>query len=214
PKPTSFQLYLEQKDPAFLNHYNTGANIRGYKLYWHKTGKNYIETDEKKIKEHPSQYTKIKPLKQGARFSGRIRFENLTDTELGALLFVLRLKENLFHKIGMGKPLGLGTLRISPRLFLSERKKRYSEFLFEFSGCAENAEKIEYYALLFDKYVRETLGMSENSLWDVPRIRELRCMLDFSKKPSDEKTCYMRIEPDNEFKSRDILPRPCDVQKT
>ena len=40
PKPTSFQLYLEQdsnkKDE--LKHYNSGTRIRGNKFYWHKSG--------------------------------------------------------------------------------------------------------------------------------------------------------------------------------
>ena len=106
PKPTTFQHYLTQSNDHIrdLNHYNRPAAIRGNKLYWHKSGKNWEETDQKEIDYHATQYTKIKPVRPGVQFKGRIRFENLSDIELGALLFVLDLPEGCSHKLGMGKP--------------------------------------------------------------------------------------------------------------
>ncbi len=52
-------------------------------------------------KDHPSQWnqemrTKINLIKGGAKFNGTIKFENLKDYELGGLLFVLKLKSNLY----------------------------------------------------------------------------------------------------------------------
>jgi len=45
PKPTTFQHYLEQNtdDIKYLNHYNSDANIRGYKLYWHRWNKDDVK---------------------------------------------------------------------------------------------------------------------------------------------------------------------------
>nr|WP_269849755.1 RAMP superfamily CRISPR-associated protein [Methanosarcina horonobensis] len=41
PKPTSIQLYLEQKEnnKDNLENYNDNVRIRGNKFYWHKSGK-------------------------------------------------------------------------------------------------------------------------------------------------------------------------------
>jgi len=47
PKPTSFQHYLVQSSDNIrsLNHYNSNTAIRGNKLYWHKSGNDWKETE-------------------------------------------------------------------------------------------------------------------------------------------------------------------------
>lgn len=67
----------------------------------------------------------MQPVKSGVQFRGRIRFENLTDLELGAILHALQLPDGCCHRIGMGKPLGLGSIRIHARLRLVDRVARY-----------------------------------------------------------------------------------------
>ena len=98
PKPTTFQHYLvqTQDDNKQLNHYNSNSAIRGYKLYWHKSGSGWEQTKQQEIDNHPTQYTNIKPVNPETRFSGRIRFENLSKVELGALLFSLDLPEGCY----------------------------------------------------------------------------------------------------------------------
>lgn len=44
--------------------------------------------------------------------NGELRFIDLTNEELGELLYTLELESGLAHKIGYGKPYGLGTVRI------------------------------------------------------------------------------------------------------
>ncbi len=226
PKPTSFQLYLNQYkenirtksikgDMEGLRDYNSAdAEIRGYKLYWHKNinAQEYVETDSIALNKHSSQYTKIKPIKTGAEFSGRIRFENLSEVELGALLFSLKLKENLCHKIGMGKPLGLGSIKITPSLTVFNIEKRYSEL---FDGWDTEPSKenisIDDYINSFDKYIREKIDAKDKkSLWDVDRIKELEIMSDFENKPRNDETEYMAIKEDKN-KKRGILPKPSEL---
>lgn len=84
-----------------------------------------------------AQYTIIKPIKRNIKFKSRIRFENLTKEELGALLFVLDLPENHYHKIGMGKPLGLGSIEIKPSLFIVDRKRDIHHYLIMIHGTQE-----------------------------------------------------------------------------
>ena len=214
PKPTCFQHYIEQKEenlkdyPKNLAHYNLVNPIRGYKLYWHRSGKNWIETDQMNISNHQSQYTKITPVKAGAIFRGRIRFENLSEVELGALLFALDLPEGLAHKIGMGKPLGLGSVKITPKLYISDRKQRYSEFLAEWTGLKEEADKISEHKKAFEHYVLNYIKETKTSLWDIDRIQQLKIMLDWNNKPKDEKTDYLLL---NKFRERKVLPKPVEV---
>ncbi len=157
PKPTTFQHYLVQTSSAKanLNHYASQPNkatvIRGHKLYWHKGNvKEHIKTEDTKaeIEEKQSQYTEIKPIKAGVSFEFTIHFENLSDVELGALLWVLTLSGEDTEKLellnlngnqkyclslGMGKPLGMGALAIEKyQLYLNERslnqpQQRYTQ---------------------------------------------------------------------------------------
>lgn len=71
---------------------------------------------------------KIKPLQQGQQLYFDIDFDNLTQTELAQLCATLAPSEHFEHKIGLGKPIGLGSIKITPlRLHLVNRAQRYSE---------------------------------------------------------------------------------------
>lgn len=54
----------------------------------------------------------IEVLQAGQRVEGRIDFENLTAAELGLLCFATGIDGALALKLGSGKPLGLGSLRV------------------------------------------------------------------------------------------------------
>lgn len=217
PKPTTFQHYLKQDESnniKNLKHYNDpDANIRGYKLYWHKSGENWTQNDF-----NPKQDTKIRPVKPNTNFNFRIRFENLSQIELGALLFALKLPPECAHKIGMGKPLGLGSVKITPELFISDRKKRYSN-LFEnekWSLSENKNSEVEIDNLInsFQKYILGKIGAGKenaSSLWETSRLKKLKLLLDVEigkKLEKEGKIRYMSIEPKNEFKDRNVLPIP------
>ena len=222
PKPTTFQHYLVQNDEnnRNLNHYDTDTTIRGYKLYWHKSGKNWQETDKKAIDKHRTQYTCIQPINSGIKFKGKIRFENLSDKELGALLFVLDLPSGCAHKLGMGKPLGLGSIKITPKLYLSNRQERYRDFFAEWDNKIqpENYEAINEYKQKFERFVMEKLGESiDKSLWEIDRLKELFVMLNVEIGRDLEKNGlirYMSIIGQNEFKDRPVLPLASSISKT
>ena len=57
-----------------------------------------------------------------------VDFDNLDDTELGLLLYALRPKDTFRHKLGLGKRLGLGSVRIDPlAVFYVDRQQRYGD---------------------------------------------------------------------------------------
>lgn len=74
----------------------------------------------KKLKEY------VTPVRKDTEFYFHIDFNNLSDWELGMLCYALRPTNEFRHKLGMGKSIGLGRVRIDPvGLFLINREERY-----------------------------------------------------------------------------------------
>jgi CRISPR/Cas system CSM-associated protein Csm3 (group 7 of RAMP superfamily) len=245
PKPTTFQHYLEQgnKNKNNLLHWNNQeALLRGHKMYWHRqtpqTGENGWEAGPEDVQSSPSQYTRVKTITSDAHFQGRIRFENLSAIELGALLFVLELPNGCAHKIGMGKPLGLGSVRIKPTLTLSKRMEAEGRYGRLFDGqkwyLAEEPAQIDDFKAGFAEHMlKETKhekGASNpfNAYWNTERMRELRAILSFDQNTGAddwlERTRYMEIErrktdssgrekKENEFSERPVLSSPLETIK-
>lgn len=222
PKPTTFQHYLTQdsEDVRYLKHYNPDSSdklsaIRGNKLYWHKSYSDAWKETATDT-ENDTQHTKINPVKKDGIFSGRIRFENLSYVELGALLFALDLPEGCCHKIGMGKPLGLGSIRIESTLHLSNRENRYNDLFAEWTDTIVESDKTKVKDLKdkFADYVLKQLNGAHTAdkLWEEDRMKELLEMLNFEKGKNKTETNYMNIQPVNEFKNRPVLPKPTDVK--
>ena len=90
-----------------------------------------------------TQHTLMKPLRPGLTFTFRIHFENLSDVELGALLWAVHPLQPdpdrplyLAHHLGMGKPLGMGSVHLTASLTLTPRhrdgdKGRYEKLFTE-----------------------------------------------------------------------------------
>jgi len=173
----------------------------------------------KAVGKYEKQHTRIKPV-ANKTFSGRIRFENLSKVELGALLFALALPNDCCHKLGMGKPLGLGSVKITSTLYLSDIENRYKDLEAEWKTAIEPSNKqgktIDDFKKEFQSYVLNELGEKTiTDLWKLDRMKELERMLDFDNKPLDDKTRYMTLPPqsaENEFKHRKVLPKPTKVK--
>ncbi|MEZ4829277.1 MAG: RAMP superfamily CRISPR-associated protein [Bacteroidia bacterium] len=160
---------------------------------------------------------------ENERFDAKIRFENLTEIELGALLFVLQLPEGCAHKLGMGKSLGLGSVKIVPKLRIINHSSRY-ESLFDKDGQWQTGiseeNSLEDYKNAFAAYVGKKTSRpqidSADAYWSQDdRMEELRHMLKLTYASSDAgnwqaKTRYMQLP---EFRSRPVLPKPSEVVK-
>ncbi len=78
--------------------------------------------------EHSELKVKIKPIKTGTVFQFDIDFTNLSAWELGLLCYAVQPNNEFCHKLGMGKPIGLGSVKIEiQEIKTINRKKRYSE---------------------------------------------------------------------------------------
>ena len=229
PNPTSYQLYLAQPDADKLNHWDTnGAQIRGYKLYWHKRAEHcdwHANDNELKLDSGKTPDKRLTgdmtPLAKDNRFAAKIRFKNLSAVELGALMMVFDLnglKDGAAYKIGKGKPFGFGSVKITPTLYV-EDAAAYTQ-LFGADGwqtpCRE--ENPAAYIDAFKKYL-ETCGAYDT--WrDV--MCALKKILDWSqtrRKGWSERIKSMsgnvsqKYGVDERFKQRVPLPSIFEVVK-
>lgn len=213
PKPTAFMHYLEQKDQVTLSDYqhyaSSDARIRGHKLYWRKRlrGIQDVEASAKEMEDKKSQYTRIQPVKAGARFNFRVYFDNLDEVELGALAWVLSLGDdpNLRHMLGMGKPYGLGVVRLTPQLTLIDRKARYTA-LFDgdqWQTGEDDTEYAEYIEAFKADFAQQGVNLDQS-----PRMQELRALLRLWQ--DEERLHYMALE---RFKDRPVLPKALNVAR-
>jgi CRISPR-associated protein (TIGR03986 family) len=117
PKPTTIRFYLLPKDGNLSKrsdedaiHYDSGnAELRGRKFYRRRTQAGLNVTTERTgqnrtLRDH---------LKAGESATFEVIFQNLAPLELGALFWSLELEPGWAHRLGYGKPLGLGSVRFA-----------------------------------------------------------------------------------------------------
>lgn len=212
PNPTSFQLYLKQQENTVQKHWDDEADLRGYKLYWHQAiGKKDWQIT-KDVDKQVNGMKQIHPLSKGNRFKGSIRFANLNPIELGALCKVFHLAENgeeIVYKIGQGKSIGMGSIRIKAKLFIEDKAARYAKL---FQGDSWNTSIQEQneneYIQAFNSYLGNALGENRNR-YDTA-MKELRTMLNWNQtKLPDWKERTTMMNPtqkgDNRLKDRIVL---------
>lgn len=192
PKPTSYQFYLNQTSKADIceNWNNDKATIRGYKLYWHQSTKKANFWKNPSVKEGDKLSKYIQPIDSGMTFQSRIYFNNLSDIELGALLLTLNLdrlepdtvadeKKSISYKLGKGKSIGLGSIKINSSLYILNRDKRYNT-LFDNNvwQLGETDVSKDTFINAFLKYRDDILG---ENLSDYNEMRkELLTMMDWN----------------------------------
>lgn len=134
PKPPSPALYFKfkpQKEGDYISKAKLSTKLhepQGRKYYLHRYDKEGLPW--KSLVTDPklnNQKNRVTPLKEKRQFLFHIDFDNLTAWELGLLCFAAQPFPEFHHKIGMGKPIGLGTVKIEPvGLFCIDRQQRYT----------------------------------------------------------------------------------------
>lgn len=227
PKPTSYQFYLNQTSKADTceNWNNDKATIRGYKLYWHQSTKKANSWKNPSVKEGDKLSKYIQPIDSGMTFQSRIYFDNLSDIELGALLLTLNLdrlyteddkNKSISYKLGKGKPIGLGSIRLNSSLHILDRDKRYHTLFDNNTWQLGKTDTLkDTFIDAFLMYRKNILG--ENQPSSNPMLKELLTMMDWNlangKKPVarwDEAMTMMPVgdKHDTRFKNRIKLDSP------
>lgn len=103
---------------------------QGGKFYLHHsnaTSEPWKTADTRSRHADLERKAEVAVVKAGITFDFQIDFDNLTDRELNLLCYALRPSPRFRHKIGLGKGLGLGSIRIDiAALALVDRTARYA----------------------------------------------------------------------------------------
>lgn len=208
PKPTSYMDYIVQKEKDNDNDNDSSKKIvtynsnlfclRGVKQYWlqQSTG-NAVETKNKNLT------AEFETVKENCIFAGKIRFKNLTEGELGLLLYSIQLEDDCEQNIGKGKPYGFGRVKIS----VDELKMLDNEQAYEFNSFCFDPYKNsnEMIPELIGKFKAEMKKFYDK---DQARIRDFFMMKRKENIQTPEDVRYMKL---NEYKKRDALPSVTDI---
>ncbi len=133
PCPTMYFKSKKDNSPIQSKSLAVGSHRpRGRKFYLHhpleQTNRHYWKS-ESSDENSAKQKLRVQPLCENQSFWFHIDFDNLSDAELNLLLTSLRPSKEFRHRLGLGKPLGLGTVRVDlAGVFLIDRLKRYRDF--------------------------------------------------------------------------------------
>ena len=105
---TDFKSKFGQSDESTVEIKDNEIEIRGRKEYWH------FKPALKNAAEKTQRNLSVRPLKEGLKYNFRVYFEGISRDELEHLRMTLSLdnKSDYAHKIGGGKPLGFGSVKI------------------------------------------------------------------------------------------------------
>ncbi len=190
PKPTSYLDYLESEKGGAVS-YNDEFRLRGIKQYW--LHKEVIPCEPGKNEKVVSV---LHPCRAGAKFEGEIRFTNLTDEELGMLLWGLLLEEKSEQNLGKGKPYGFGRIKVSLLgLDFLDKESLYSGeklCLLPYGPDVSKAgrENADPYIQKVKAEMKHFLGCEAEKY---PPIHDFLLMKQADKIPSDERTRYMKL---------------------
>jgi CRISPR-associated protein (TIGR03986 family) len=233
PKPTTYAHYLTQDGRLAATGRTTYLQgdrtaVRGHKLYWHRWPEDaaaglalVTETPQAAwraaVRDGSDKlHTLIRPLRAGVAFQGRVRFDNLSPVELGALLSAVRLPAGCRHKLGMGRALGLGSVRLEADLHLVDRAARYSSWNASGERAGPDAAAVEHNCqqAFTSTVLKHALASGEamtkagTGLAAVSRLEALFLLLGWQNRPPPERTQPMELA---QFRAKKVLPGPHQV---
>lgn len=204
PRLSSFEYYLRNKDNSYGEPNNKGfynpidpdqdnTVISGRKFYWHHKGVQIINDDPKSVEiaekarregkdNFSSKGSCFELVKSGQSFVFTIYFDGITKEQLQKLLFALNFGENsidseLCHKIGHGKPVGLGSVKIVVDKVVI-REYTNGKYLFD-----------------KDNDVKESYFVSADELFNKADTKQVLRAADMNAIPDSSLIMYPRIPP-------------------
>lgn len=120
PKLSNTEFYLKHREGASLQTFDyyivngkiveAKPEIAGRKFYWHQQIK-----DLPKASERTRLNRTIRAVRPDKEFQGTVYFDRITEGQLRQLVWMLNLGANMpekGYKLGMGKPLGMGSVTV------------------------------------------------------------------------------------------------------
>ncbi|OKH18643.1 TIGR03986 family CRISPR-associated RAMP protein [[Limnothrix rosea] IAM M-220] len=140
--------------------------------YWDSSTEDVSKEYRRSNGERDSQNKSIKSwVNPGTEFSFDLDVINLSTVELGALLWLLNQPENAFHRLGGGKPLGFGSVRLE----ITKTDLRNGEDWQEFYGSLRSVKPSEFdKTKLISAYTAAVESAYQVSFENVPFITAFR----------------------------------------
>ena len=135
------------------------------------------------------------PLPKGVKFIGKVRFKNLTEEELGLLLWAIRLEKDSWMNIGKAKSFGYGcvSVRIKSARKINYEKAYNIQSMLDLAPFDEiNVEQA------IDNYKAIVAGWGE---MEKSHISDFFKMKDSTKIPNEKDIRYMSVD-DGEYQKR------------
>lgn len=162
PKPPSPAMYFKPREglASYISKAELANNPSKYVLQGRKTYLHALKARDGKVQQldangkavpdgqgrppwtsatqqDAKQKVRVKPVTKGETFFFEVDFVNLSQTELESLCATLVPHPSYQHKLGMGKPIGLGSVKIEPvGLYIVNRQTRYRQVGFGGAGAA------------------------------------------------------------------------------
>jgi CRISPR-associated protein (TIGR03986 family) len=201
PKPTTLRFYLmpaggrmapvkpgERVDNTKVDYDQAHMVVRGRKFY-RSHREVALHPPEKNSGQNRTLREWLKP-RQSAEFE--VGFESLAPVELGALLWALEQEPGFVHRLGFGKPLGLGTVRIQVTSLAIHGPDRYAVGgPSETGGEADPRAHVEPLKECFRRAMARRYGADFLAL---PNVADLRALLRAD--PSDLPVTYPSLNDD------------------
>jgi CRISPR/Cas system CSM-associated protein Csm3 (group 7 of RAMP superfamily) len=214
PSVSCLTHYLVQNQATLIDYNNKDAKIRGRKCYWHRAW------NPEEINNAGNDNTKSVLVPLGAKAKGNftVNLSRVTLEELGAVFLALELWDESAHKLGLGKPIGLGSIKVSIKDFnvtkFSEQYSSLSARLSKTNKKQGNNISKEEAIKAFKEYICKTISYNKsknNSSYDtLEEIKHFRAIVDYKNKPEYSKTKYLELK---EFKKSPPLPDILSIYK-
>ena len=133
----------------------------------------------------------IQPVGKNNVFEFDVRFDNLRKWELGLLIYALELENNLAHKLGMGKALGLGSVQIKTEKVLLKNDLKNTA----------NIDKHDKKEIIDEGFAHIHNNLLSGACPDVLQneyIKQLRLLLWLPEKNNDIQVCYPILKKEND----------------
>lgn len=221
PHPSCILHYLNQPNAMmsdnykkkYLEDYNGKPVLRGRKYYWHRNYDPLLPPNSnEKVR------SKIHPMDAGAQAEFTVWVDRVSSAELGALLEALDLPKGHAHKLGLGKSMGMGSVRIEiEKIDVRPDKERYASLSARFE--ARQPKSLADFVpcrSAFKKHVEKHISYVRN-YEQSQSITELRLMMNYVGRPANNLTATMQLTTVDKkqlsFKSKSLLPSPQTVKK-
>ena len=109
-----FNVIVGQPKPDHAAFYVKGNRVRGRKAYYHHPDAIIQSAPARQVAFGALQTFQVRALEPGQVYELNVRHEGLEADEYALLLYALFLEEGLAHKLGWGKPMGFGSVKIEP----------------------------------------------------------------------------------------------------